>query len=130
MAAQGDLSELMFVRIPHNASYTGQRSNFFRGTLSVASGNDDLRRGILTPHAANRRPCILIGDRSNGTRIQDDYVGLRGCGGAGQAALLELAFKGGAIGLRRTATEILHVIAGHRTMVAYAPSLWGNWPHK
>ncbi len=115
----------MFVRIPHNTSNTGQRSDFFRSTLSVASSNDDFGVWILASHAPNRGARILVGSGGDCTRVQNNHVGLR-CGrGAGQTTFLELAFEGSAIGLGRTATEILDVIAGHGTMVAYAAALRG-----
>src|SRR4030088_2499515 len=110
----------MFVRIPHNASYPGQSSDFCGGALSVASGNDDFSFRILPLHAANGCARILIGRRGDGARIQDDPLGLRDGGSAGKAALVKLAFNRGAVGLSRTATEILHVVAGHESMVAYA----------
>jgi hypothetical protein len=75
--------------------------------LGVTPSDDDLRPGILAAHAANRRARILIGGRRDGARIQDDQLGLRGCGGAAQTALLELTFNRGTIGLSRTATEVL-----------------------
>ena len=43
---------------------------------------------------------------------------MRGRVCAGEAALLELAFESGAVGLRGTAAEVLYVVGGHLVMLA------------
>jgi len=102
----------MFVRVAHNAGYAGQGRDLFRGTLGVASGDDNLRVGILALDAADSGAGILVGGGRHRTGVEDDHVGIRGRG-ATQAALLELALQGSAIRLGGATAEILHVESGH-----------------
>jgi hypothetical protein len=44
---------------------------------------------------------------------------LRWRAGAGEAALLELAFEGSAVGLRGAAAEVFYKVGGHMLMLAH-----------
>jgi catechol 2,3-dioxygenase-like lactoylglutathione lyase family enzyme len=109
---QSNLSELMFVRIANHAGHAGQGRDFFRGTLGVASGDDDLGVGILALHAADGGAGVLVGGGCYRARVEDDHVCIGG-GSPGQPALLELALQGSAIRLGGAAAEVFYMKGGH-----------------
>ncbi len=107
-------SELIFVGVADHGGDTGQGGNFFGSALGVASGDDDFCQRVLALHAADGGAGVLVGGIGYGTGIQYDEVGLRSRG-AGEAAGFELAFEGGAVGLRGAASEVFYVVGGHGT---------------
>ena len=72
-------------------------------------------------NAANRGARVLVCRGGNGAGIQDDNFGRAGIAGAFQAAIEQLPLDGSAIGLRRAAPEVLHVIRRHRLIILSAP---------
>lgn len=119
LARQCDFCELVFVGVADYYAYARERGDFFWGALGVASRYYDLGFGILAADAADGGAGVLIGGRSDGASVQDYDCGLRGRACAGEAALFELAFEGGAVGLSGTAAEVLYVVGGHMVMLAH-----------
>jgi hypothetical protein len=111
-ARQNNFGKLVLVRIADHAGHAGQGRDFLGGTLSVASGNDNLGVGILALDTADGGAGILVGRRCYCTGIENDHVRVGGRG-AGQSALLELALQGSAIRLGCTAAEIFYMEGGH-----------------
>lgn len=62
----------MFMRVAYNQVYSGQGSNFFGGSLRVASGDDYARLRILAADSANCGAGILIGAVGDGAGIQNN----------------------------------------------------------
>src|SRR5580658_499918 len=89
-ARQNNFGKLVLVRVADHAGHAGQGRDFLGGTLSVASGDDNLRVGILALDTADGGAGILVGRGRYGTGIEDDHVRAGGRG-AVQSALLELA---------------------------------------
>jgi hypothetical protein len=112
-----DFRQLTFVGIADHAAYSRKRCNFFRRSLCVTSGDDDLAARVLTTDAADRSSRVLICRGGDSACIQYNDFRLRDYGSSRQAAFLELALDGSAIGLRSPATEILHVETRHGSIV-------------
>src|SRR5579863_6807928 len=108
----------MFMGISDDDAHARQRRNFLGSPLGVAAGHDDLRVRILSSHAPDRRPRILVGGCRHGAGIQYHHGCLRGSGSPGQASLLELAFESCPIRLRGAASEVFYVVSGHMSMVS------------
>src|SRR6202021_1817248 len=117
-ARQNNFGKLVLVRVADHAGHAGQGRDFLGGTLSVASGHDNLGVGILAPDTADGGAGILVGRGRYGTGIEDDHVRVAGRG-VGQSALFELALQGSAIRLGCTAAEIFYMEGGHWSMVAH-----------
>src|SRR5260370_40040364 len=109
------------MRVSDDRANPRKRRNFLRGALRIASGDNNFRFGILSAHAADGGPRILIRCRCDVTRIEQNEVGLRGGGGPCQAPLFELMFKSRAVGLVWPATEILNIKKNHRKKVSQPP---------
>ena len=103
----------MLVRVADDEVYSGQGRQFFRSALRVASGDNNSGVGILPAHSANRGARILIRTVGHRAGVQDDDGGPSGRGSTNQPALLELAFQGGAIGLRGTTAKVFYKESGH-----------------
>jgi hypothetical protein len=81
--------------------------------LRVAAGDDDLRGGIYGVELADGVASLGIGGGGYGASVQDYYVGSTWGICQGAAAIEELAFDGGAVGLGGAATELFDVESGH-----------------
>lgn len=114
---QGDFRELVLVGVADDGGDAGQRGDFCGGTLGVASGDNDVCIRILAADAADGGAGVLIGGAGDGASIQYDDFGIGGFG-AMMTARFELAFEGGAVGLRGAASEVLDVKRGHEIIVA------------
>lgn len=57
--------------------------------------------------------CLGIGGSGHGAGVEDDDGSRGRAGGGGKAAIQELAFESGAIGLRGAAAELLDEEGGH-----------------
>ncbi len=68
-------------------------------------------------NAANGGARVLIGSSGDRAGIQDDDFGRAGIARAFQAALEQLPLDCCAIGLRRTAAEVLHMVGRHRLII-------------
>ena len=68
-------------------------------------------------NAANRGTRVLVGGRRHGARIQDNDFGLNGRGGTLHAAVEQLTLDSRAISLGCAASEILHMICRHETII-------------
>jgi len=77
---QGDLSQLVLMRVANDAADAGKGCDLFRGTLGIAAGYDDLGLRILATQAANRGAGILISGASDRAGIEHDHLGLSGRG--------------------------------------------------
>jgi hypothetical protein len=99
--------------ISDNPRDAGQCSKFFWGSLSVAAGDDDFGGGVCGMELSNGIASLGISGGGDCTGVHDDDV--RGCriGGGGAAAVEQLAFDRGAIGLGGAATELLDEKCGH-----------------
>ncbi len=133
------ICQLVLVRISHYQADAGQRRNLFRRPLRVTAGDQDSRTGVFPMNAADGSTCVLISRRGDGAGIQDDDFSLDGSAGALQSAGQQLALNGGAIGLGRAASEVLHMIRRHESIIlgwlfeaggASEPAGSRRWAHK
>ena len=103
----------MLVRIAYDQIYPGQGRDFFGGALGITACNYDACFGILAADSTDCGTGILIGACRDRTGVQNyDRCPLR-TRGAGQALFFELAFQGGAVGLRGAASEVFYKESGH-----------------
>ncbi len=116
--AESDLRQIVFVRIAYDEGYAGESCDFLRSALGVASGDDDFASGIFALDAAEGGAGFLLGGGGHGAGIQNNDFRGGGAAGAVEAAVAELLFDGGAVGLGSAAAEIFDVKAGHRTILA------------
>lgn len=99
--------------IADNPRNTGKRGEFLGSALGVAAGDDEEDGRILRVNLSNGVAGLGIGGSGYGAGVEDDD-GRRGrVGGGGKAAIEELAFDGGAVGLRGAAAELLDEEGGH-----------------
>ena len=110
---KGYLRKLMLVRISNYQVHAGQCRNLIGRTLRVAPGDHDARVRILAANSPDRSTGVLIRPGGHCAGIQDYYGSVRGAGSAGESALFELPFHGGAIGLRRATSKIFYIKSGH-----------------
>ena len=89
---QRNSRQFVLVRIADHPPHSGQRGQFFRSPLCVASGHDDFSCRIFPVHAANGGPRILVGRSGHGTGVENYNFRLVRCKSAFQATFLELAF--------------------------------------
>jgi hypothetical protein len=68
--------------------------------------------------------CLGVGGSGYGAGVEDDDGGRCGIGGGGAAAVEELAFEGGAVGLCGAAAELLDVEGGHGVELAYFKNIY------
>ena len=103
---------MRLVRIADDEGDAGECGDFFRGALGVTAGDDDARGGFGGVDFADGVAGLGIGGCGDGAGVQHDHIG--SCGFGWYAALFaELAFDGGAVGLRGAAAELLNVEGGH-----------------
>jgi hypothetical protein len=105
--------KLMLMRIPNYQVHAGQGPDLVGCTLRVAPGDHDARVRILAANSADRSTGVLIRAGCHCAGIEDNHRSLRGAGSAGESALFELPFQGGAIGLRRATSEIFYIESRH-----------------
>ena len=106
------MRNLRFVGIADDPGDARECNKFLRGALGVASGDDDAGGGILRMDFSNGGAGLRIGGGGHGASIYDNDAGGGGIGCGGKAAVEQLAFDGGAIGLRGAAAELLDVESG------------------
>jgi hypothetical protein len=82
--------------------------------LGVAAGYDEAGGGILGVDFADGVAGLGVGGGSYGAGVEDDDRGCCRIAGGRVAVVEELAFEGGAIGLRGAAAELLDVEGSHR----------------
>src|ERR1700674_311976 len=109
----------MLVGVADDQADAGEGGNLFGGALRVAAGDYDSRFRILPTYAADRGASILVRARGDCAGIHHHHGGLRGSGGAGRPALLELAFEGCAVSLSGATAEVFYVVSGHVLMVTH-----------
>ena len=109
-----EFGDLGFVGIADNIGDPGEGSEFFGGTLGVATGYDDASGGIGGVELADGVAGLRVGGRGYGAGVEDDDVGDGRVRGKGIALLAELALDGGTIGLRGPAAELLDKESAHR----------------
>jgi len=91
----------------------GEGGQFFRGALDVAAGGDDLRVGIDGVNLANGVAGLRISGGGDRAGVHYDDIGGCGVGCGDAAAITELPFEGGGVGLRRAAAELCNVKGRH-----------------
>ncbi len=88
-------------------------SEFFRGALSITAGDEDFGNGVLGVDFSDGVAGLRVGGGSDGAGVDDDEFGVvrrsRDCA----AAIEELAFDSGAIGLGGATSELFDVKGGH-----------------
>jgi hypothetical protein len=115
----------MLVRVADNGGDAGERGDFLRSALGVASGDNNFRQRILTPDTPYGGAGILIRGIGNRAGVQNYEISLRGGSGV-QAAGFKLACQSRAVSLRGAASKVFYVVGGHGTMVAQAGHKWGS----
>ena len=103
----------MFVRIADNPRHSWERSQFLGRPLRVTACDQNLAAWVQSLEPPNRRACVSIGAVSYGASVEHDNFRIARGAGALQPSFQELLLQRGAIRLRRAATKILYVEAGH-----------------
>src|ERR1044071_3378556 len=85
--AQSYFGQLVLVRIADDRIHTRECGNFFRSTLCIAAGHDDLGPGVLAANAADRRTCVLVGSGGYGAGVKHDNSCVARLVGAFQSSL-------------------------------------------
>jgi len=104
---------LGFVGIADNERDAREGRKFFRGALSVTAGDKDFGGRILRVNFANGIAGLCIGGGSDGAGVDDDELGVLRRSRRGAAAIKELAFDGGAVGLGGATAELFDVEGRH-----------------
>jgi hypothetical protein len=100
------------MRIPYHPGHAGKLSHFFRGTLGIASGDNYARATILRADFSDRVSRLGIRSGGNGAGVYDHDVGC-GFGRRCVAALQQLNFQRGTIGLRGATSKLLNIKSRH-----------------
>ena len=117
----------VLVGVPNNKVDSGDGGQFLRRALCITAGDDDLCLWILAFYAANCRARVLIGSGGDGAGIEDNDFGLRGGIGTRQATIAKLAFQRRAVGLGRTAAEVLHIKGRHKAIILSTEMWPASW---
>jgi hypothetical protein len=104
---------LVLVRVADHRTYAGKGSDFFGGTLRVATGDYNLGFGIFSMNAADSGTSVLVSSGGYGAGVEDNDSGLGGFAGSFQASLLKLTLDGGAVRLGCAAAEIYYAESCH-----------------
>ena len=118
--AQSYLRQLMLVRIADDRAHAREGGNFFRSTLRIAAGYDDLGPGVLAANATDRGACVPIGRSGYRAGVKHDNSGVARFASALQSSLAELALDGCAVRLSGAASEIFHV-EGSQALILTCP---------
>jgi hypothetical protein len=65
-----ELGNVVLMRITHHPAHAGQGSYFFRGSLRVAAGHQDLASRVVAIDPPNGGARVLISSGGNGARVQ------------------------------------------------------------
>ena len=107
-----DAGQFWLVRIPYYPGHARKLGHFFGGTLSVAAGDNHTRGMILRADFSDGVSGLRVRSGGNGAGVYDHDIG-RPFGRSGVAALQQLHFKRGAIGLRGATSKLLNVKSRH-----------------
>ena len=102
-----------FVGIADNEGDAGEGRKFFGGALGVTAGDEDFGGGILRVNLANCIAGLCVSGGRDGAGVDDDELGVLGRSRGSTAAVKELAFDGGAVGLGSAAAKLFDVKGGH-----------------
>src|SRR5262249_49097076 len=102
-----------FVRVSHHPCDAGNRGDFFGRPLSVASGDENLRAGIVATHAADRVAGVFVRGRRDGAGVENHQVRLGGVSRSVHPFACQGRFERGAVRLRGAASEVLNKKAAH-----------------
>jgi hypothetical protein len=100
------------VRIPYYPGDAGKFGYFFRGTLSVAAGDNYASSSVLRADFSDGVAGLGVGSGGNGAGVYDHDIGC-GFGRWGVATLQQLNFKRRAIGLGGATSKLFNVKSGH-----------------
>jgi hypothetical protein len=101
------------VRIADHPGNTWKRGELFGGALGVAAGDDQTSGWVACVNFANGIASLRLGGSGDGTRVDDDDVGVGRFGRGDVTAIAQLALEGSAIGLRGSTAELLDVKGAH-----------------
>jgi len=107
------VGDLGLVGIAYDVVDAGESGEFFGGALGVAAGDDYAGVGILGVDSADGVAGLGVGGGGYCAGVENDDGGVSGIFGGNIAAVPELAFQSGAIGLGGAAAELLDVEGGH-----------------
>ena len=108
-----EVGDLRLVRVADYERDAGESGDFFRGALGVAAGDDDFCIWIGGMEFADSVAGLRVGGSGNGAAVDNDEIGGRGGMRQGTAAVEQLAFDRGPIGLGGAASELFDVKGGH-----------------
>ena len=108
-----EVGNLGFVGIADDERDTGEGRKFFGGALGVTTGDKDFGGRILRVDFANGIAGLCVGGGSDGAGVDDDELGVLRRSRGGAAAIKELAFDGGAVGLSGATAELFDVEGRH-----------------
>jgi hypothetical protein len=95
------------VRVTDHVGDTIERGQFFRRTLSVTTGNDNLRARIRAMDLAHGVARLRVGGRGDGASVQYDDVSHRVVVNKREACCREVSAECGCVGIGGAAAEIL-----------------------
>ena len=107
-----DGGQFRLVRIPHYPGHARELGHFFGGALGVAAGDNYARGMILRADFPDGVSSLRVRSGSNGAGVYDHDIG-RGFSRSGVAALQQLYFERGAIGLRGATSKLLNIKSWH-----------------
>lgn len=107
------IGDLRLVGIAHDEGNSRESGELFGRALGVAAGDDDARGRIGGVKFADGVARLGIGGSGDGASVQDDDIGRVSLGSDLAALFAQLAFDGGAIGLRGAAAKLFDVESGH-----------------
>ena len=105
------------MRIAYDQRHSFDGGEFLRGALSVTTGDQDARLGMVAMHAAHSLTNFVVGSGGHGAGVKNDQPSIAGAGGGRKSFGRETRFDGGSIGLRGSAAEILDPEPFHLFMV-------------
>ena len=104
--------QFWLVRIPYYPGHARKLGHFFGGTLGVAASDNYPRGMILRADFSDGVSGLRVRSGGNGAGVYDHDIGCA-FGRSGVAALQQLHFKRGAIGLRGATSKLLNVKSRH-----------------
>lgn len=107
------MRDLRLVGIADDEGNAREGGKFFRSTLGVTACDEDFGGGILRVDFADSVAGLRVGRGCNGAGVDYHEFGVVRRGGGDAAAIEELAFDRGAVGLGGAAAELFDVEGGH-----------------
>lgn len=106
-----------FMRIAHHQRNARQGGNLLGSPLRVTTSHHDTSFGVFPMNPSHGLSQVRIGIGGHGAGVEDHQIRAEGRFGWRHPGGQQLGFECRAVGLRGSATEILHVKPGHVSSV-------------